>query len=267
MAAQAAAGPPPMTRTSAVSSRPPLPAAAVRVRTRISGPPLAVSTPGGPEVLEAQPAERAVEVAPVDPGAELDRLAGKAVLEGEPGTVLHLGEVELVDERVHPLLELHALGVLGDRAARDAAQRPEVEPLLAVLRQRRPVRGLDEGVDDPLRGLRVARGERLGDEERAEEVGRTRPVAVVVDDVDHALVPQLEEVAAAEGGVDVAGGERRHLVRGLQVEELEVALGQAAVGENAGHRELVDGAASDRDPATLEVGSPALCVVEAGTGV
>src|SRR3954451_6853925 len=108
MAAQAAAGPPPMTRTSAVSSRPPLPAAALRVRTRISGPRLAVSAPGGPEVLEAQPIERAVEIAPVDPGAEVDRLADEAVLEGEPGAVLHLGQVELVDERGHPLPERHA---------------------------------------------------------------------------------------------------------------------------------------------------------------
>src|SRR4051812_39623721 len=73
MAAQAAAGPPPMTRTSAVSSRPPLPATALRVRTRISGPRLAVSTPGGPEVLETQPVQRAVEITPVDPGAEVDR--------------------------------------------------------------------------------------------------------------------------------------------------------------------------------------------------
>src|SRR3954451_2087027 len=170
MAARPAAGPPPITRTSAVSSRPPLPATALRVRTRISGPRLTASTPGGPEVLEAQPVERAVEIAPVDPGAEVDRLADEAVLEGEPGAVLHLDDVELVDERVHPLLERHALGVLGDGAARrgaarDAAQRLEVEHLLPVLWQRRPVRGLDEGVDDPLRGLGVARGECLGDEE------------------------------------------------------------------------------------------------------
>src|SRR3954451_11433945 len=108
----------------------------------------AVDAEPRPEVLELQLLEGRLEVAGVEPVADVDVPADPPVLLRLHGLDPVLVAQEVVEQRGVAVLEVLACEIGAEGAGRDAGLGPELEQRLAVLLERGPVRGLDEGPDD-----------------------------------------------------------------------------------------------------------------------
>ena len=206
---------------------------------------LAGGVVAGPVVFQALRPERLLQVAVVEPAVHRYFAADQLELERVGHHRLVAGDDEVVDQRRVARGQVLLVELGGPGRVGHAALFPELEQRVAIGLVRGPARGAHEDIDHLLHLRRVVALELLAHQQRG--LARIRGVLALgaVDDLGQALVAHLEPFIAAKGRVHAVGHQRGLGAARVQVDALDVALGQAVGGQHVDGDQMAVGAPED----------------------